>query len=177
MSQTKKHPRLRKDGQPSQSGAHFKDPAFQRRMRARVSSASCAANGRKGYQATRNKYGPAFTSRVLAEYRRTFPSQLVRKVCTWLDEFQVDFALEVEISHYFADIVVTYINLVIEVDGAIWHTQHALHGEDRVARDAKKDRLFMRHGYAVLHLSEADIKNGSAKDKLDRALHQCLLGR
>ena len=69
---------VRKDGSPSNRGANFRNPAFQRELRSRVSSESCAANGRKGFKATVAKFGRDFGLNVLAAWRRAHPTALER---------------------------------------------------------------------------------------------------
>lgn len=168
---------VRKDGSPSNRGANFRDPAFQREMRSRVSSESCAANGSKGFQATVKKFGRDFGLKVLATWRRAHPTALERQVMQWLDEFQMAYEREKQIGRVFCDFVIEDIKLVIECDGRPWHSNHPLHGEDRVSRDRDKDRLLKRHGYSVLRLPEGAIRNGAAKDDLDRAITRRVLDR
>jgi very-short-patch-repair endonuclease len=61
-------------------------------------------------------------------------------------------------------------NTIIEVDGAAWHTNHPLHGEDRAGRDALRDMALIAAGYRVIHLSEAAIRDGSALATLEASL-------
>ena len=95
----------------------------------------------------------------------------------WLDEFQMAYEREKQIGRMFGDIVMEDIKLVVECDGRTWHSNHSLHGEDRVSRDRRKDRMLRRHGYRVVRLSEADIRGGAAKDQLDVAIHRCVFER
>lgn len=172
-----KKPLLRKDGSPSGRGANFRDSAFQREMRSRVSSESCSANGKKGFLATAAKYGRDFAVRMAAAWRRSRkPTNLEAKVEAWLYEFQLRYERDVPVGGYFADFLLSDLDLIVEVDGHTWHTNHPLHGEDRMSRDRRKDRFLKRHGYCVLRLSEADIWNGNAKDQLDAAIHRCFFG-
>ena len=167
---------VRKDGSPSNRGAHFRDPEFQREMRSRVSSESCSANGKKGFLATAAKYGRDFAVRMAAAWRRSRnPTNLEGRVEAWLDEFEVPYERDAQIGAYFADYLLRDLNLVVEVDGHTWHTNHPLHGQDREAHDKRKNRVLRRHGYRVLRLDEASIRNGSAKEELDRAITRLIL--
>lgn len=172
---------LRRDGQPSRRGENFRSSIVQKELRARVRHESCVANGKKGWQTTVARYGRLFASQVLARWRREHPTNLERQVISWLDEFQVTYTREVQIgdegNFAFADFVLSDIGLIIEVDGERWHTRNNLHGEDRPKRDAQKARLFRRHGYALLRLSERSITTGKAKDRLDLAIHRRMFGR
>ena len=94
----KAQPRLRKDGQPSRSGAHFRDSNFQKRMRQRVSREACARNGRKGFQATRNRYGLRFVVEQVVSWRRQNPTDIEKTVMGWLDEFQLLYDKDVLIA-------------------------------------------------------------------------------
>ena len=165
---------LRKDGQPSQRGAHFRSSDLQRELRSRVSSEASSANGKKGWLATAAKYGADFAAQTLARWRREHPSKLERQVSVWLDEFQVTYEREVQIGKrliLFADFLLADIKLVIEVDGQRWH------GQDHKARDVRKTRCFQRNGYVVLRLSEKAIQSGAAKEQLDVAIHRRMFGR
>lgn len=171
-----RHIPLRKDGQPSQSGAHFRNSELQRELRSRVSSESCSANGKKGFLATAAKYGRDFAVRMAAAWRRSRePTDLESKVEAWLDEFQVHYERDAPVGGYFADYLLRDFNLIVEVDGYVWHTNHCLHGQDRVSHDRRKDKALTRCGYNVLRLPEHAIRNGSAEDDLDRAITRQLL--
>ena len=177
----KAQPRLRKDGQPSRSGAHFRDSNFQKRMRQRVSREACARNGRKGFQATRNRYGLRFVVEQVVSWRRQNPTDIEKTVMGWLDEFQLLYDKDVLIADgdaggVYADLVLRDTKFIIEVDGACWHRNDALHGEDREGRDRYKDAVFKSKGYRVLRLKEVDIKSGCAKELLDCAVHRHILG-
>lgn len=180
MSKRKDKPpqqnQLRKDGQPSRRGAHFRDPELQRELRSRVSSESCSANGKKGFLATAAKYGRDFAVRMAAAWRRSRePTDLESQVEAWLDEFQVRYERDAPVGGYFADYLLRDFSLVVEVDGHVWHTNHRLHGQDRVSHDKRKDKVLRRQGYTVLRLPESAIRDGSAKDDLDRAITRQLV--
>jgi very-short-patch-repair endonuclease len=93
----------------------------------------------------------------------------------WLDEFQVRYERDVQIGDYFADYLLRDLDLIVEVDGRTWHTNHPLHGQDRVAHDKRKDEALTCKGYTVLRLPEHAIRHGSAKDDLDRAITRQVL--
>lgn len=172
---------LRSDGLPSRRGENFRSSTVQKELRGRVSRESCVANGKKGWQATVARYGRLFAGQVLARWRRDHPTKLERAVITWLDEFQVTYQREVQIgddeSVAFADFVLVDLNLIIEVDGKLWHSKDPMHGEDRPKRDGEKNRLFRRHGYKVLRLSEKAIQSGKAHAQIDVAIHRRMFGK
>ena len=172
---------IRSDGQPSRRGENFRSSTVQKELRARVSRESCAANGRKGWQATVARHGRLFAGQILAKWRRDHPTKLERAVMAWLDEFQVTYQREVQIgddeSVAFADFVLVDLNLIIEVDGKLWHSKDPLHGQDRPKRDAQKARLFRRHGFKVLRLSEKAIQSGKAQERIDVAIQRQMFGK
>ena len=135
----------------------------------------CSANGKKGFLATAAKYGRDFAVRMAAAWRRSRqPTDLESQVEAWLDEFQMHHERDAPVGGYFADFLLCDLDLIVEVDGHVWHTNHQLHGQDRVTHDKRKDKALRRQGYTVLRLPESAIRNGSAKDALDRAITQQL---
>lgn len=141
------------------------DPERQRAVRANVRPESLAASGRKGYAATRSRFGSKWAIEVLANHRRAHPSKIVRLVIAWLNEFCVAFDLEHRIGDTFADICCADFSLIIEVDS------NRYHGPAQTANDRRKTDLYRSRGYRILRLAEDDIKTGAAKDQLDAALH------
>lgn len=146
-------------------------PEHQRKARAAVRPESNRANGARGFAATAARYGRDFAIRASAQWRRESPNRLEQLVMHWLNEFQVAFEREAQIGRFYVDFLCRDFHLAIEVDGRTWHTNHALHGQDRAGRDRRKDDALRAQGYCVLRLSEAAIRDGSAKDALDLALH------
>lgn len=146
----------------------------QRAARARVSAASNQANGRRGYQACVERYGEHFAARRLAAHRKQCLTPLERKVLKWLDAQWIHPAVEVEIvpGKIYADIVIDQHprKLVVECDGAIWHRDDPLHGENRVARDQERDEILKALGYEVIHLPQADIDSGAFEQNLSAFL-------
>jgi very-short-patch-repair endonuclease len=146
------------------------DPERQRQVRAKVRPESNAANGRRGWEATKAKHGASFAAATAASWRRANPNKPTRQVMAWLDEFCVAFELEREIGGCYADVACPDWHLVIEIDGARWHGITPF-GEDRRGRDRYKDDTYRVHGWRILRLTEADIKSRAAFDQLDLALH------
>lgn len=155
--------------QPKKHGWNLRilnaDPERQRAVRANVSSESLAENGRRGYAATKARFGGKWAIEALARHRRTNPSRIVRAVMAWLDEFCVGYELERRIGDTFADIACDGFGLIVEVDSDRYH--QAAHRSN----DSYKDDLYRRQGWRVLRLTEGDIKSGAAKHALDHALH------
>ena len=71
-------------------------------------------------------------------------------------------------GRYEMDIFVPAFNLDIEADGEYWHNGDNF--PTRPAHDARRDTALRKMGYAVLRLSEQEIKDGSFVVKLQEAL-------
>jgi len=144
--------------------------ASQQAARACVSTESNAANGRKGFAAWVERSGPHAPARRLAAWRATRPTALIRIVAGWLDEMWITCSTEVELlpGKIYADIIphVWPRRIVIECDGQHWHEPNDHVGEDRVARDRERDAQIIALGYELLHLAEADIESGAAREQL-----------
>lgn len=123
------------------------------------------AAGRKGFQKLYSK-DPSAAAEVLAKHRRNNPSNLIRKVVTWL---QQPYELEVPIGPFYADIVVGG-KVVVRVNGNIWHRPDPLHGRNPIERDAAEERHYLELGYSVITLWEDDINSGAARNILTENL-------
>lgn len=139
-------------------------PEYQRQARARVKRESLQAAGRRGQQRLLERHGEEFRAECLAIHRRAHPSDLEIIVMAWLHRLGVSYLRDVRIGPYFADFLVE--RTVIEVDGEHWHTNNGHHGEDRETRDRAKDEILRALGYTVIRLSEASIRDESARDVL-----------
>lgn len=128
------------------------------------------AAGRQGWAATVARYGADWASKQLADWRRANPNEYELKVMGWLDTFQLVYTHETLVGDVWADFKLADLPAVIEVDGTVWHTNDALHGQDRVGRDAYKNQVYARHHLAVIRLNTDDIKSGAALAQLDLAL-------
>jgi len=140
------------------------DPMHQRAARRAVRPESNSANGRKGFEVTAARYGRDFIAKIAAAWRRTHPTALEQTVDEWLTEFCVSFRRDERVAGYYCDRIADDFRLVVEIDCL-------LHGEDRPRRDRTKDSALRKAGWRVLRLSEAEIKDATAKELLDRALH------
>lgn len=86
----------------------------------------------------------------------TRPTCLEVTVAAALSEFKVPFATQVSIGRYRVDFLVDE-TLVIECDGAYWHSLPEDREHDRV-----RDEWLVARGYVVTRLSEQQIKTDCA---------------
>lgn len=126
--------------------------------------------GRQGWAVTAARYGNDWAAKQLADWRRANPNEYELKVMGWLDTFQLVYTHESLVGDVYADFVLVDLPAVIEVDCPIWHTNDALHGQDRAGRDVYKNQCYARHHLAVIRLNTDDIKSGAALAQLDLAL-------
>src|SRR5574341_718523 len=125
--------------------------------------------GRAAYQTNRRRYGDALIAARLADYRRAHPSDLEQIVIGWLVELDEHYDREVAVGDVFADFVIRH--LAVEVDSAYWHKPNRRNRRCGPERDARKDALLRSFGYHVLRLSEAEIRDGSGRARLETTLH------
>lgn len=137
-------------------------PESQRAARAAITSAECAKRGRKAFAALVAKHGIDHALDHLANHRRAHPSMLEQVVMTWLDEHYIAYEREVRIAGVHVDFLISGTRIVVEVDGKRFHTLDPLHGQDRASRDALHNMALTTHGYDVIRLDEAGIRDGSA---------------
>lgn len=126
--------------------------------------------GRVGWAVTAARYGADWAAKQAADWRRANPNEYELKVMGWLDQFQLSYTHETLVGDVWADFKLADLPAVVEVDGTVWHTNSALHGQDRAGRDVYKNQVYARHHLAVIRLNTDDIKNGAALAQLDRAL-------
>lgn len=144
-------------------------PEYQRKARAAQTRECCAIKGRKGFEALVRKYGQAHALEHLAKYRREHPNAVERLVIAWLNERGIAYQQEAQVCGYYVDFLVGQANgsqTVVEVDGRGWHSNIALHGQDRRGRDTLRDMALAANGYTVIRLAEADIRSGAAFEQL-----------
>lgn len=135
---------------------------YQKSIRAKVSSASCAANGAKGYKALVDAGKGDLAGKMAADYRFEHPSDLERIIigCMQLIGKPIDRAhREVKIGRYYVDF--KYGDIVIEANDDTWHTLD-FHGEDRPAHDQGKYAYLRAQGHTVIILAEQVIRSGQA---------------
>lgn len=150
-------------------------PESQRAARAQVRPESLAANGRKGWLATAAKHGKDVAAKQAANWRRNHPTRPEQIVIEWLNELGVAYQREDPVGASFGTFYVDFRladGRAIEVDGAIWHRNDPLHGEDREGRDRAKNAAFDEAGITVLRLAEADVNKGTARGTLETWLSQ-----
>lgn len=87
------------------------------------------------------------------------PSSLEIAVCLVLDKLGVNYETQKPLGYYVVDIFIPDRNLVIECDGKYWHDLPR-----RIQRDKRLEGWLKKHGYQLLRLPEADIKNGNAEE-------------
>jgi very-short-patch-repair endonuclease len=72
-----------------------------------------------------------------------------------LDALDVAYVQQQIIGKYAVDFLIADTPLVLECDGAYWHSKPGA-----AEKDARKDAFLREQGYAVLRLPEALIKSG-----------------
>ncbi len=137
----------------------------QRAARACVKTESLQAAGAAGFKAFCQKHGPEAAAKRFADWRREHPSILERIVRGWLDEWNVFYLSEavVEGCTVYPDFLILGLGLVVECDGRGWHAM-------RSEYDSWRDELLRAQGYTVLRLAESAIRDGSAREILERHL-------
>ena len=140
-------------------------PEHQRAARACVKRESLQKSGRAGYEAACKTQGPEFAARRFANWRREHPSPLEIVVRDWLDEMNEFYISEAVIDGLtvFPDFLLMGRGLVIECDRQGWHRMRAEY-------DRWRDALLRKHGYHILRLPEAAIRDGSALEMIREAL-------
>lgn len=125
--------------------------------------------GKKGYAATKAKYGERFAVRWWREWHLEHPTCLERAVASWLDQLGIDYEREYWFETgdgvFLLDFLVHY-SFVIEVNGAYWHDM-----ANGVKRDARKAEALDYAGFTLLTLSEDDIRSGRGFNQLRTFLH------
>lgn len=120
--------------------------------------------GRRGYRATRGKYGDAHILKLLEagrQYRLAHPSILERNVMNALDALGIsDYEREAPLRA--PDGGVYYVDfrlgaLVIEVQGAYWHSLPSIARRDVVKRD-----VIASLGLEVIYVQEKDARSEQA---------------
>ena len=89
--------------------------------------------------------------------KRAKPNSIERIVKEWLDAAGIVHEREHPILTYSVDFYVLSRNVVIECDGDYWHSLPGV-----VERDRRKNEELTCLGYAVVRLSERDIRSGRA---------------
>ncbi len=123
---------------------------------------------RRGYAATRDKYGQHFAVRFVRDYRLANPSSLEQIVTNWLEEAGIYFEGEYWFETGGGDVFLVDFMLpgciAVEVNGAWAHSYH-------VERDRRKLAALRESGFQVVVLSEADIHSGAFVHRLAGAVH------
>ncbi|MDA8188060.1 MAG: hypothetical protein M0T85_07970 [Dehalococcoidales bacterium] len=130
-----------------------------------------AEMSRLGGLAILEKLGRDGLADKVANWRKEHPSSLEVIVANWLDDLGCEYQREIRLHSWYADFYLPKYNLIIEVNGHAWHNEN-WHGENeiRVKRDIDKLKAWTEAKYRVLVLAEAEIKNGSAFEKLKGAI-------
>lgn len=89
------------------------------------------------------------------------PSSIERIVASALSSMGVEFIAQHPVGPYMADFFVPSAHVVIECDGAYWHSRPG-----RREKDAARDAHMKSIGVAVIRLPEADIRAGRFLDAL-----------
>lgn len=137
----------------SRRGAHF-TPEHQRKAQACRSYESLAQAGRKGYEALVMRHGVEIVQQNAAKWRQAHPNRHERQVMEWLEDHGIEYRRDAMVAGVrYCDFVLSNRRIIIEVDGPIWHTNNALHGEDREGRDQRQDALLTDAGWRVIRIS------------------------
>ena len=145
-------------------------PEYQRQARAHLSREALARGGRRTFQLMVSRYGRAHALDHLANYRREHPSDIERRVMDWLDQHSIAYQREANVAGVYVDFLLDDSTTVLECDGAIWHANDPLHGEDRASRDTLHEMALTANGYRLIRLPEAAILDGSAFAQLEQQL-------
>lgn len=140
-----------------------------RATHARHGSRHMAAAGRLGWQALIGKVGIAGAVERLHTWKLAHPSELETVAARALaglglaegEHYERDARVSAD-PPIFGDFVFRVRRLIVEVDGRRWHTNDPLHGEDRLARDVRRDRLLTAAGWRVVRLDERTVRDGAA---------------
>lgn len=81
------------------------------------------------------------------------PSSLEHRVATVLKQLGEPYYAQMPLGPWCADFFLPRLNLVLECDGLYWHTQ-----EHVQVRDRRKNGWLRKHGYALVRLTEAEIR-------------------
>ncbi len=135
------------------------------------SSAQKAAAGRKGWATVVARYGADYAAKLAAEWRRDHPNAYEVATMAALDYLGFVYRREVLVRDVYADFVLSDLPAVIEVDHPQWHTNNALHGEDRVGRDRYKNGVYAAAGLVVIRLDPTATPAAGIVPALDVALH------
>ena len=148
-------------------------PEYQRATQAKRSSESLSQSGKLGYQKLVELGKEDIAAQKAAEYRLNNPTCLEVKVSEWINEIH-SFSMsdstirEVQIGKFFADFV--FGNLVIEVNGKVWHENGSFIGKDVESKDRRKYQTIGEHGYSILIISEDEVKSGRGKSRVQSAV-------
>ena len=96
------------------------------------------------------------------------PTRLERAIAAELDAMALTYTAQKRIGRYVVDFHLSAWDLVVECDGAYWHS-----GPERQARDDARDAYLRRLGCRVVRLPEAAIK-ADARQALRRGLASAL---
>jgi very-short-patch-repair endonuclease len=165
----------RKAQQSARQKALWADPAYRATQTAALEKAGGLANGRAQYAAklmdpdfhayicaTRvnmwsNAGRRAVISKVAAKWGIGQRSKLETVVGDWLDAAGIRYTENRRLGRFVPDITLDGIMVIIECDGAYWHSKPGM-----AERDARKDAYYTAAGYSVVRLAEFDIKRNPA---------------
>lgn len=109
--------------------------------------------GKKGYRATKERYGEGFVIKKLQEYRIKNPSSLEMKVVMILDELGFVYVREFRVFNYLIDFRVELNNgdcFYFDVDGDYVHSKQE-------AYDCMRHQNLKKQGFEVHRIKESDI--------------------
>lgn len=81
------------------------------------------------------------------------PTKIEVYVGLWLDDMGHEYEYQYPLGSWVVDFYIPDLNLVVEVDGAYWHSQPRT-----VARDRKLEAWLREHGYNLRRVSEVEAQ-------------------
>lgn len=105
---------------------------------------------------------------IRVRQRGKYETSIERKVRLWLQGNEIGFKQEARIGDMLVDFLVG--DLVIECDGAYWHS-----APERKAKDRRRDRFLRSQGFRILRLKEEEINKKWSK--AERRLQQAVYGK
>ncbi len=95
----------------------------------------------------------------LARLKQKLPiidTSIERKFKKWLDDKKINYIHPFNLGNKFqCDFYLSFLNLIVECDGAYWHNR-----PDMKKRDKAKDAYAKKCGFNILRLTEEQINQG-----------------
>jgi len=86
----------------------------------------------------------------------TGPTTIEKKVCEWLDSRKISYVYQQPFGRYVVDFHLPEYGVVIEVDGAYWHSDEKQDPEKAL----KRERVLLGLGLIIVHVPESAVHSG-----------------